>query len=72
MCWLHHLEGDSPIAMPSHFSTTLQTNFIAGRMKQINLTLGNPEIQKVLLKDRLGNGKIVHKASCLYYQSVRY
>lgn len=69
---MHHLEGGSAIAMPSPFSTTLQTTFIVGRMKHINLTLWVTLIQKVLLRNCLGNGKIVHEAGCLYYQSVGY
>lgn len=62
-----------PIAMLSSSSTALQTAFFMGTVKLSN-ALGNPEIQngRSYLKTRWASGKVVHKAGCLYYQSVHY
>lgn len=62
-----------PIAMLSSSSTALQTAFFKVKVKLSN-TLGNPEIQdgRSCLKTLWASGKVVHKAGCLYYQSVHY
>lgn len=60
-------------AMLASSSTALQATLFMGRVKLTN-TLDNPEIQdgRSYLKTLWASGKFVHKAGCLYYQSVRY